>query len=159
VSSQKMLDQPFVWSLPSLARTLLDQYGLTDWTFKFDRARKRAGRCCWAKKTISLSRYFCLMNTEEEIWDTLLHELAHAMAGWKAGHGSLWKCWCRKLGCKPERCYDSSKVKMPAGKYRGKCSSCQRSYSYHRKPKYTQQYCSRCGPISGLFTIEKTENA
>jgi predicted SprT family Zn-dependent metalloprotease len=39
-----------------------------------------------------------------EFRDTVLHEIAHAIAGHKAGHGPAWKMVARMIGAKPQRC-------------------------------------------------------
>ena len=41
--------------------------------------------------------------TMTQAFDTLRHEVAHALAGSKAGHGPQWKAWCRALGANPQR--------------------------------------------------------
>lgn len=38
-----------------------------------------------------------------ELRDTILHEIAHAIAGIKAGHGPVWRAVARKIGAKPQR--------------------------------------------------------
>lgn len=97
-----------------LAVGLMRQHGLNGWTFEFDNAKRRAGVCRYRCKVISLSRHYVRLNADnyEDIRDTILHEIAHAIAGFKAAHGPAWKAVCRRIGAKPERCYDSSKVIM-----------------------------------------------
>jgi hypothetical protein len=46
---------------------------------------------------------------------TTVHELAHVVAGWEAGHGNGWKETCERLGL---RC-----VKAAGTRTRGECSS------------------------------------
>ena len=75
-----------------LARTLMDYHCLGTWVFRFDRAIRRFGCCNWTTRTISLSAVLTRSNTDEQIRDTILHEIAHALAGPRAGHGKLWKC-------------------------------------------------------------------
>jgi hypothetical protein len=36
--------------------------------------------------------------------NTMLHEIAHAIAGHAAGHGPVWRAAARKVGATPERC-------------------------------------------------------
>lgn len=89
------------------ARACLDACGLAAWEFGWDRAVKRLGCCCVARRRITLSRYFVqahLHGEQAQILDTILHEIAHALA-WEqarhAGHGPLWKAWCVALGATP----------------------------------------------------------
>ena len=39
----------------TLARSLMDASGLREWRFRFDHAKRRAGACTHATRTISLS--------------------------------------------------------------------------------------------------------
>lgn len=80
----------------------LDELGLTDWTFGFDLAPVRAGVCKYSKKLITVSVTYCLNATREEVEDTVLHEIAHAIAGYKAGHNGKWRSIAKQLGCKAE---------------------------------------------------------
>ncbi len=57
------------------------------WSFGFDNAKKRAGLCNYTAKHISVSRYLAARYDDDEIHQILLHEVAHAMAGPRAGHG------------------------------------------------------------------------
>ncbi|HEU4757078.1 MAG TPA: SprT-like domain-containing protein, partial [Agromyces sp.] len=62
------------------------------WTFGFDNAKKRAGLCNYTEKRISVSRYLALRYEDDEIHQILLHEVAHAMAGPRAGHDLADPC-------------------------------------------------------------------
>lgn len=39
---------------------------------------------------------------EEDIKDTVLHEIAHAIVGGRHHHDCVWKACCNKMGCKPQ---------------------------------------------------------
>lgn len=90
-----------------MIRDLMDYYGLKDWLIRIKKGRKYArkffiGRCCYNLKVLSFSRT-CLMNlVEDEILDTALHEIAHALV--KAGkhHGVEWQAKARELGVAPK---------------------------------------------------------
>lgn len=126
----------------ALARSYLIDYGLIEWSFKFDNAKRRAGCCKYRYKIISLSRYYVDMNDYDEIIDTILHEIAHAIVGPGNGHGPKWVEACLVVGAKPVRCYDSSVVKMPKGRWTATCI-CPIIYHRHRKPKY-KYHCRKC---------------
>ena len=54
-----------------------------------------------------IGRGHALEGNEEEIRDTVLHEIAHAIAGPEAGHGPLWKATARRIGATPRaKTYD-----------------------------------------------------
>ena len=95
-----------------LAIDLMRRHGLAEWSFAFDHARRRFGSCRYASKTITLSRPLTFLNSEEQVRDTLLHEIAHALAPGD-GHGRRWKAACVRIGAKPVRCYTDRTVVSP----------------------------------------------
>jgi predicted SprT family Zn-dependent metalloprotease len=114
-----------------------------DWSFGFDRSRVRFGRCDYRRKLISLSRYLVELNSEEEVRDTILHEIAHALLPRGAGHGPAWKALALSIGCNGQRCY-GREVARPAPKYRGTCPNCQRVIFRHRR---TAIACAKCSDV------------
>ena len=60
----------------------------TGWQFAFDLAPARGGLCRYREKQITLSVTYCLKASKEEIVDTILHEIAHAIVGPKHGHNA-----------------------------------------------------------------------
>lgn len=68
------------------------------WTFAFDNAKRRAGACDYTRQRITVSRYLAARYDDETNRQTLLHEIAHALAGAQAGHGAGWKRIARSLG-------------------------------------------------------------
>lgn len=144
----------------STANLLLTKHGLTQqgWRFKFDHAKRRAGCCRYRRKMITLSRHYVAMNLAtrpDDVLDTILHEIAHALAGPRAGHGPEWKAICVQIGARPERCYDSTTVEMPIGNLVATCAGCLKSWRRHRQLKQDRQiYCIACGPEKGLLTFK-----
>lgn len=68
------------------------------WSFAFDNAKRRAGACDYTRQRITLSRYLSARYDDDTNRQTLLHEIAHALAGARAGHGPLWKRTARGIG-------------------------------------------------------------
>src|SRR5436853_7647176 len=95
-----------------LARELLKQYGLHDWQFAFDHARRRFGRCDYTHRQITLSKTLTFLNPIEEVRDTILHEIAHALTP-GANHGPRWRAMCRQIGARPARCFAEEQVVTP----------------------------------------------
>jgi predicted SprT family Zn-dependent metalloprotease len=95
-----------------LAEGLLVSFGLLDWKFEFDNAKKQFGLCRHSKHIIRMSRKLVALNNEKEVSKTILHEIAHALVGAGHGHGIVWKDKVISIGGVPERCY-SRKVKQP----------------------------------------------
>ena len=108
---------------PNEALTLLDEklteHGLAaqGWSGGLDSAERRFGICRPSQKKITLSRPLVSLNSYEEVLDTILHEIAHALAvmetGENCGHDERWKAICRRIGARPNRCYDSDEVNSP----------------------------------------------
>jgi len=131
------------------AQALLIHYGLTDWTFGWDRAVRRQGSCQHHRRRITLSTHFVSRNTPDEIKDTLLHEVAHALVGPRNGHGPVWRDMARRVGCRAERCGNGE---MPMGKWRAECPGCGRRFSRHKRPRGVKWWCRACGRERGLLT-------
>ena len=93
----------------------MNTYGLSQkgWIFKWDRAKRRFGCCDYTNKHISVSQHLATLNSIEQSQDTILHEIAHALAGRQAGHGRAWIKACKYVGARPERCYNSSSIQTP----------------------------------------------
>ena len=85
----------------AMARALMDEHGLADWTFAFLEAERRLGDCHFQDRVIRLGRAHALDGSEAEIRDTVLHEIAHALAGPEARHGPEWKAIARRIGATP----------------------------------------------------------
>jgi SprT protein len=114
-----------------------------DWSFRFDRSKVRFGKCNYTKKEISLSRHLVELNGREEVRETILHEIAHALAPRGAGHGAAWRAVALSLGCNGRRCYGEEVVR-PAPKYKGTCPSCRKVIYRHRRAVVA---CGRCTPL------------
>jgi predicted SprT family Zn-dependent metalloprotease len=124
-------------------RELMDGHGLSDWDIRLDRAIRRFGSCVHRSRQISLSRHLTLLNGWDEVKDTALHEIAHALAGASAGHGPKWQALALHLGGSAGRCFDQQKVRTPAARYRGTCPNCGVSVLRNRRQKCACRNCCR----------------
>jgi predicted SprT family Zn-dependent metalloprotease len=132
----------------ALARRLLAAHGLHDWSFSYNRSKVNMGLCLYGLRAVQLSIHFVERNGLADVRDTLLHEIAHALAGREAGHGPAWRACCLRVGAKPERL--SYEARMPEGRWRATCGGCGMLHHRHRKPKWmVGWYCCRCGPLRG----------
>lgn len=125
----------------ALARSLMAQHGLTGWRFEFDRAKRRAGVCRHGQKVIGLSAPITRLHPEAEVRDTILHEIAHALAGPRAGHGPAWVATARRIGCSGERCVSEDVPTVP-GDWVGVCPRGHVA-DRHRRPERVL-LCGRC---------------
>lgn len=123
------------------ALALMLKHGLTEWSFAFDASTRRFGVCRHGKKQIGLSRRLVSLNSEAEVRNTILHEIAHALCPAREGHGARWKLKAMEVGARPERCYSSTKVKAPKRKFAGRCPSCSLTVARDRR---TRSICLRC---------------
>ena len=119
---QQVADHQLV-EVQKLARELMDTWGLKHWVFKFDGGKRRYGCCHYGTLTISLSRHLVKLNSLEDTRDTILHEIAHALAGPSANHGPKWREQCIKVGAKPKTCH-TSQVAEP--NYKLYCYHCDK---------------------------------
>ncbi len=139
------------------ANELLDQHNLTDegWTFEFNNTKRIMGQCSYTNKKIYFSLNF-INNSWEEIEDTLLHEVAHALAPGE-GHNHVWKSTARSIGANPIRCYDSTVVKSAAKfNYMMQCQNpnCGRKwYRYRMRRRNFGSMCPTCNSSITIYSI------
>jgi predicted SprT family Zn-dependent metalloprotease len=129
-----------------LARSLMQEHlgqGATSWTFRFDGGKRRFGCCSFTNSEIRLSRHLTVLNGHDEVQNTILHEIAHAIAGPGVGHGPAWKRIARQIGARPERCFDSTTTEMPKGNYALVCLNCGMRSDRFRKTS-TNKACAIC---------------
>lgn len=111
------------------------------WTFAFDSAKTRAGLCNYTSKTISVSRYLASRYGDDEIHQVLLHEVAHAIAGTRAGHGPKWKAIAADLGYEGKRLHDGE-IANELAPWVGSCPAGHVHYRYRRPTRALA--CGRC---------------
>ena len=123
----------------TLAISLMMQHGIwySGWEFQWDKSKRRFGVCKFSKKVIGLSMHLVSLNDEERVKDTILHEIAHAIAGPDAGHGQEWKKVCIRIGAKPETCYTKEDTVTPELKYYAVCGACGKVHERQRAFKKT----------------------
>lgn len=138
------------------------------------KAKKRAGQASYTKKTIVLST-FIYKESDANIKNVILHEMAHHIAGPGTHHGPVWqgiaKTLNKALGCTITRCYSKATMpvhmeelktqpvqrKTPETKWLFQCQGCGTILRYRKKTKFVSTYneilptgkrrwtCSRCG--------------
>lgn len=115
------------------------------WNFGWDNAKTRYGQTRYDDRVITLSRSLTRLCPREDVEDTVLHEVAHALAGPKAGHGPVWRAHARRIGARPNRCARPGAPRI-AGQYRGTCLACGGFVTRHRLTQRTRDHagCSKC---------------
>lgn len=136
--------------LTDYCRTAVAELAPPRWSFAWDRAPRRAGACWHNRRRITMSGplFSIPENVERHAEDTLLHEVAHAIAGPSAGHGPAWKRTARLLGANPTRCYDATTMIPVPAPIIGHCSpTCATPHVRHRMPPEHVRhhyYCNTC---------------
>ena len=133
---------------------MLKEHDLTDWTFDFNDNKTTCGWCSYREEKISLSKYYVENNVKQEVVNTMIHELAHALAGPGVGHGKLWKSIFAGLLKKynqpvyVERCAPKG-IKMPPGKYKLECTICKSSWQRHKLTRWLKTADKKTGMLDG----------
>ena len=135
----------------SLARTLLIQHNLGYVYVRLTNAKKQLGVARFKHKlpdSLGLSRHMIKDNPHDVIEDTILHEIAHFIAGIGAKHGPKWKAAARQVGADPIRC---GHAVMPKAKWLVVCRGCNKIIgTRHRRTNlYNSKYHTPCGPDLG----------
>ena len=148
-----------------MARELMQHHGLLrdGWRFVWGRGRRQFGLAQVGRitdprtgyvtidKVIKLSAPLTKLNTVDEVRDTLLHEIAHALAGIEHGHDAHWQRMCKKIGARPERLVTDQAV-MPSHRYHIRCTGCQKVIAKRDRrmapARLKQAHCALCGPTT-----------
>ena len=131
----------------ALAINLMSEYKLYDWTFKFQNKKCSLGTCSPKNKEIRLTTWYTELNDLKLVKDTILHEIAHALAfvhDRARGHGKSWKKWCKIVGATPIRS-NKKNLNSPKNffKYQDTCS-CGKTFKKHRL-RFSRVYrCPSC---------------
>ena len=128
----------------ALAHSLLAAHGLAgQWRFDWDRATTRFGQCDHRTQRITVSKHLAASAEDTDFEQVLLHEIAHALAGAKEGHGDRWKSIARSIGYTGGRTHHQEPATDRA-KWRGVCPSGHEVIRFRKPGKPTS--CSRCNP-------------
>ena len=93
-------------SAKDFCESTLRDYELEGWEFIIDCQHdneNRLGQCNYDKKTIAVSQWV-FTDLNEQVEDTILHEIAHALVGPGKGHDLKWKTVARNIGAVPREC-------------------------------------------------------
>ena len=138
------------------AQTLLAEHGLLPgWSFGWDRATTRFGQCDHRNKRITLSKHLTAKASDQDAEQVVLHEIAHALAGSREGHGSTWRRIAAELGYTGGRTHHQEPATERA-KWRGNVPTVTKSFGFadpaNRRPALnvilalieTTSLCGRC---------------
>jgi predicted SprT family Zn-dependent metalloprotease len=112
--------------LRGIASQKLYQHKLIGWSFGIGDFGRRAGVCKHSVQRIEIQEYYALHNPQEEVMDTLMHEIAHALTpGHK--HDAFWKAVAIQLGATPVSC-NKKNVAVKPGDWKATCDECGKVY-------------------------------
>jgi predicted SprT family Zn-dependent metalloprotease len=111
---------------------------------------------------IRISREHIMRGGDEEVLDTIKHEVAHAIAGYSAKHGPIWQRIAIALGASPKPTTRLSYTHEY--KYHLNCGMCkkvvQRRLNKVSRARLIKLYCTNCGvkSIGGItLTMANTQ--
>lgn len=135
-------------SAKTLAFQALRDNGLmaNGWSFEWDRAVRRFGCTHYSTKTITLSEPLTRLNDEDEVWNVILHEVAHAMVGGGHGHDAVWKRQHRALGGTAARTHNAA---TPPTRWVATCASCGGEHGRTKRPGKPQACAACCKRYAG----------
>src|SRR6476661_4920162 len=127
--------------IESFAKDLIKEHCPT-YRFEWSRGTTVHGQCSYTRRVIKLSKPYALVATQDQIFNTITHEIAHAVVGSGHGHDFVWQNKHRQLGGNGKRC---STVSVPrAINYVLTCEGKCWTANYQRRPKLEGRICRRC---------------
>ena len=114
------------------------------------KAERRAGLACYTDTTIVLST-FIYKEDDAIVKTTILHEIAHILAGPGTHHGPVWQSIVKTInactGYKITRCYKDSDMPIHASEKKERtykffftCRGCGCKLRYMRETEFTRTY-------------------
>lgn len=127
---------------------------ITDgWTFCIGKSKTISGSCNHSKKIIKLSREYSTKVPSMDLINTILHEIAHALAGTKHNHDTTWRSIALRIGCDGQVCHN---IKFTKPKYVQTCTSKCWTRDMHRKPAgMERKVCTKCKGKLVLYHANK----
>jgi predicted SprT family Zn-dependent metalloprotease len=123
-----------------LANQLMDEHldgGFYEgWKFAWSNRKRGYGHVNYTRKILYLSRPLTVLNDYDQVRDTILHEIAHVLAGPAANHGPYWKRVARSLGAVPQACVDGAKLPPT---FIGTCPGCGKKFHRFRRTAGSHQ--------------------
>uniref|UniRef100_A0AAU8GPP6 SprT-like protease n=1 Tax=Mycobacterium phage Pharb TaxID=3136626 RepID=A0AAU8GPP6_9VIRU len=123
-----------------IAQALIAEHGLIGWSVVFDNARRRAGQCRYTPREISLSKPLMAQRSYADTWQTITHEIAHALVGSRHGHDAVWAAKHRSLGGNGKRCFEHTDTTSP---WVGTCGH-GKEFARYRQPKNMTGWRCKC---------------
>ena len=155
-------------------RAELDKHGLKDWHIRLtmDFNVPFLGLCVYKDKCIILNAAHIDIHPIDEVYNTIRHEIAHAIVGPGFGHGLVWEEKAREVGC--DNTFPCSHLNIPEHVIDAIRSGATVEMTVEEKvitnvirtPKFhvtrLQEKCPDCGKVAiekfAIDTIDKEGN-
>ena len=125
--TDKELDKLFNECISEVRSKIGKEVNLKGWRIEINGRLSRAlGRTDFESKKIEMQKRYVQYGTYDEIKDTILHEIAHVLAGWEHKHDGVWKEMACRLGAIPK----AGKVVSGAVSKHSKPKSKNEGYKY-----------------------------
>lgn len=123
-----------------MAVDLLCRYGLSNWRVVWIKKIHVLAQCSIYRQQIKLSKPYVEVNSIAHVRDTILHEIAHALAGANHGHDFIWKGIALGLGARPFSQADKTVIPY---KWFYVCPTCGKKWGRIRRIT-GHGYCPKC---------------
>jgi hypothetical protein len=128
----------------ALTSGLILKHGLVGWTVRFNNAKKTAGTADSRTKVITLSKILLAHRSYEDSWQTVTHEIAHAIVGTRHGHDPVWVRKHKELGGNGRVCFvDDGGYAKNHAPWVGRCAHGQ-EFPRFKRPKVMTGYLCPC---------------
>lgn len=134
-----------------LCKQLMQEHGCIGWRFQWMKSITRLGECNYGPRTIRLSVQFTEVHPENEVRDTILHEIAHAKKGHKAGHGPEWRQFFMSIGGSG-RTRGAANLPSPKTKYVGRCPQLHEFARGAKSDKMFTMWCGKCARVNSDYS-------
>ena len=127
----------------------LKKHKLFRWRVGFNHRKSSVGLTKFGSRTIELSVYLIRYSSNEQIIDTIRHEIAHAIQFETFGysnHDKEWKKIASMIGANPSRTIeDADFSKKILKKYSYSCQCCGITFGASRKLiRLDRRFCKHC---------------
>lgn len=135
-------------------KRLFKLWGLELWRFEYGKRKRSLGVCYFARRMITVTKFHVENDSEKDVLDTLMHEIAHAKAGYEPGnvHGPRFKMWAARIGCTVDGCAARAgthlELAKQPGRYQAVCIGCGHTHHKYKMSltKFlTATYICKCG--------------
>lgn len=139
-----------------MARDLLQETGAADRGYKIGAWMRSVTTMglTWGEplRLIQFSKPLMVIQSDEQVRDTILHECAHALVEDVAGHGPEWQQKALELGAEPYPVARNAQT-IPF-KWVVECHNCFRSEGRYRKP-YRTVWCKCTRNVRAVMVLRE----